>query len=197
MNPETANVTQLSGQLYYKAHRRGAFRRCQVILAAGHLLLFQDTLRKRSGADMAHGHKELITRVDLRDVYLYSGILAENDLLYANRTFDSNRPGHGALPRIYLAQEGLTSRDEDRAICFGIWQPTRKSLFRASVEAEQTGTRKKKKNWILRRVSALGVPGRSIIFKARNRVERDRWVLCIEAEIDRLQEEIGEDIRIV
>lgn len=186
---------KLSGQLYYKSRRRGAFRRCQAILAAGQLLLFQDTLRKRSGADRAHAHKELIKRVDLRDVYLYSGILVENDLLYANQTFDSNRPGHHALPRIYLAQDGLTSRDEDGAICFGIWQPTRKSLFRASVDAEQAGN--KKRSWILRRVSALGLPGRSIVFKARNRVERDRWVLCIEAEIDRLQEEIGEDIRIV
>ena len=47
----------------------------------------------------------------------------------------------------------------------------------------------------LRYVSRLGVPGRSIVFKARSRTERDHWVMSIGMEIDRVQG--TEDVRIV
>lgn len=47
----------------------------------------------------------------------------------------------------------------------------------------------------LRYVSQLGVPGRSIVFKARSRAERDHWVMAIGTEIDRLQS--SEDVRVV
>ncbi|KAF3405522.1 hypothetical protein DPV78_002903 [Talaromyces pinophilus] len=182
---------KMSGYLYRKPRRRSTFHRCQVICTSGQLLIFQDTLRKHNGVEIPHIHKERVATLDLQDCYIYSGLLTENDLLYTNQTFDNNYPGHHALPRIYLAQDGWTSRDEDTAICFVIWHPTRKSLFRASEVKEG------KTNSMLRRVSALGVPGRTVVFKARNRLERDRWVLCIESEINRLQEERGEDVRIV
>lgn len=181
----------MSGYLYRKPRRRSTFHRCQVICTSGQLLIFQDTLRKYNGVEIPHIHKERVATLNLQDCYIYSGLLTENDLLYTNQTFDNNYPGHHALPRIYLAQDGWTSRDEDTAICFVIWHPTRKSLFRASEIKEG------KTNSMLRRVSALGVPGRTVVFKARNRLERDRWVLCIESEINRLQEERGEDVRIV
>jgi hypothetical protein len=182
----------MSGQLYRKPRRYSSFKRCHVILTAGRLLIFQDTLRKWTGVEIPHIHRELIATLDLRDCYIYSGILTETDLLYANRTFDSKRPGHHALPRIYLSQDGWTSRDEDSTICFVIWRPLRKSLFQA-LEVKEGGRTSK----MLRQVSMLGVPGRSVVFKARSRVEKDRWVLSIESEIDRLQEERGEDVRVV
>jgi len=47
----------------------------------------------------------------------------------------------------------------------------------------------------LRYVSRLGVSGRSVVFKARSRAERDHWVLSIGMEIDRLQG--GEEVRVV
>lgn len=181
----------MSGQLYRKPRRHSTFHRCQVILTSGQLLIFQDTLRRRSGVEIPHVHKERVATFDLQDCYIYSGILTENDLLYSNQTFDNHYPGHHALPRIYLAQDGWTSRDEDTAICFVIWHPTHKTLFRAS------GIQDGKRNRMLRQVSSLGMPGRSIVFKARSRIERDRWVLGIGSEINRLQEERGEDVRIV
>jgi hypothetical protein len=182
----------MSGQLYRKPRRRSTFHRCYVVLTEGQLLIFQDSLRKRNGVQIPHIHKELVATLDLQDCYIYSGFLTEGDQLYANQTFDSNHPGHHALPRIYLSQDGWTSQDEDSAICFAIWHPTKKSFFRALQVKEDGKTDK-----MLRRVSTLGVPGRSVVFKARSRVERDRWVLSIESEIDRLQEERGEDVRIV
>lgn len=186
-----ANAHQMSGYLYRKPRRRSTFHRCQVICTSGQLLFFQDTVRQCNGVEIPHIHKERVAALDLQDCYIYSGLITENDLLYTNQTFDNNYPGHHALPRIYLTQDGWTSRDEDKAICFVIWHPTRKSLFRAS---EVKGG---KTNRMLRRVSALGVPGRTVVFKARSRLERDRWVSCIESEINRLQEEKGEDVRIV
>ena len=58
---------------------------------------------------------------------------------------------------------------------------------------EDAGHGRKRKQ--LRQVTSLGVPGRSIVFKTRSRSERDRWVMSIATEIERLQP--GEEIRIV
>ncbi|KAL2003846.1 hypothetical protein VTN02DRAFT_2063 [Thermoascus thermophilus] len=183
---------KMSGQLYRKPRRHATFTRCNVILTAGKLLIFSSALRKRNGVEIPHIHQELSTTLDLSDCYIYSGLLTENELLYRNRAFDSSRPGRNTLPRVYLSTDGWTSSDEDTAICFVIWHPLRKSLFRAAEETEGGRTRQ-----TLRQVSTLGAPGRSVVFKTRSRVERDRWVLSIESEIDRLQEEQGEDIRVI
>ncbi|KAJ5594023.1 uncharacterized protein N7459_000231 [Penicillium hispanicum] len=183
---------KMSGQLYRKPRRHGTFSRCHVILSDGKLLIFRHTLRKSNGVEIPHIHQAHESTIDLRDCYIYSGLVTEADLLYANQTFDSNNPGHHALPRIYLSSDVYTSRDEDTAITFVIWQPIKKSLFRAH-ETDAQGAAKRS----LRHVSTLGKHGRTIVFKARSRVEKDRWVLSISSEIDRLQEEKHEDIRIV
>lgn len=182
----------MSGMLYRKPRRHTTFARCHVILTDGKLLIFQSTLRKHNGVQIPHIHQEHETTIDLRDCYIYSGLITENDLLYANQTFDSNNPGHHALPRVYLSSDSFTSRDEDTAITFVIWQPTQKTYFRSQERTIQ-GTAKRS----LRHVSTLGKHGRTIVFKARSRVEKDRWVMSISSEIDRLQEEKHEDIRIV
>ena len=48
----------------------------------------------------------------------------------------------------------------------------------------------------LTRVSQLGATGRSVVFKARSRAERDRWVLAIQVEIERLAAQ-NEEVRLV
>ena len=117
--------------------------------------------------------------------------------MYGERTFDSSHPGHHSLPRFYLSDK-YTSHDEDTAVTFVIWQPVQKNLFLAedsvSQDQEQGGRTQQK---TVRPVPTLGVPGRTQVYKARSRVEKDRWVMSIAAEIDRLQEERQEDIRIV
>lgn len=74
---------------------------------------------------------------------------------------------------------------------FVIWQPRNKSWFKASGDDDGKGRARSK----FRYVSALGVPGRSIVFKARSRAERDHWVMSVGMEIDRLQG--GEEVRVV
>lgn len=74
--------------------------------------------------------------------------------------------------------------------CFVIWQATRKSFFK-SHEGTAGGAARQR----LRYVSRLGVPGRSMVFKARSRAERDHWVMSVGMEIERLQQ--GEEVRVV
>ena len=188
---------QMSGQVYLKPSRRSTFSRYTVMLTAGKLLIFRTSLRTRTGVEVPHIHHTLKTTIDLRDCYVYSGLLTEGDLLYGERTFDSSHPGHHSLPRFYLSDK-YTSHDEDTAVTFVIWQPVQKNLFLAedsvSQDQEQGGRTQQK---TVRPVPTLGVPGRTQVYKARSRVEKDRWVMSIAAEIDRLQEERQEDIRIV
>lgn len=207
----------LSGSLYYKARRHAIFSRCSVVLCHGTLLIFHSTLRSRSGQEIRHIQHSRQTSIGLGNCYIYSGLITETDLLYQNMTFDSNHPGHHALPRVYL-EDGWTSTDEDTMTCFVIWQPRNKSWFRALEEKQEDGAArdppgptdtdpnsrgklmgngigKGRTRQRLRYVSRLGVPGRSIVFKTRSRTERDHWVLSIGREIERLQ--AGEDIRVV
>jgi len=179
----------VSGILYRKPKRHSLFQRCGVILCHGQLLIFHGSLRTMTGAEVSHIQHERQAAIDLKSCYIYSGLVTQDDLLYQNQTFDSNHPGHHALPRVYL-EDGWTSTDEDTMTCFVIWQPQTKSFFKASGETESGGKRS-----ALRRVSRLGVSGRSIVFKARSRAERDHWVMSIGMEIDRLQR--GEDVRVV
>ncbi|KKK15860.1 hypothetical protein ARAM_003882 [Aspergillus rambellii] len=182
---------KMSGLLYKKPRRHGTFKKFHVVLTLGKLLIYHSSLRRRNGTEVAHIHYHLESVIELENCYIYSGLLTESDLLYANQTFDSNHPGHRALPRVYLSSDLYTSSDEDTAISFVVWQPLRKNLFRAQDLGE-----KGKKRHTLKQVSKLGVHGRTIVFKARSRVEKDRWVLSIASEIDELQEGKPEEVRL-
>lgn len=186
----------MSGTLYRKPRIHAPFTRCSVILTAGNLVVFQDVLRSNTGKEIAHIHHERMANLDLRDCYIYSGLLTESDLLYQNQTFDANKPGHHALPRIYL-EDGWTSTDEDVMTTFVVWHGKRKSWFRAEEGAGAgENARKQGKRTSLKRVAKLGSTGRSVVFRARSRAERDHWVLAVQNEIERVQAGRGEDFRI-
>ncbi|GAB1193335.1 hypothetical protein APSETT444_002542 [Aspergillus pseudonomiae] len=187
-----AKKWEMSGQLFRKPRRHSTFKRCNVILTDGKLLIFRSSLRKRNGVEIPHVHSNLEATIDLSDCYVYSGLLTESDLLYTNQTFDSNRPSHRTLPRAYLSTDAYTSSDEDTAITFVVWQPLRKNLFRAHEQGEKGQTKQ-----TLKHVSKLGVHGRTAVFKARSRIDKDRWVMSIVSEIDRLQESKPEDVRVI
>ncbi|KAL6239999.1 hypothetical protein BDW75DRAFT_246685 [Aspergillus navahoensis] len=194
---------KMSGLLYKKPRRHATFKRFHVVLTSGKLLMYHSSLRKPNGSEVPHVNSTLESTIDLENCYIYSGIITENDLLYSNQTFDSNHPGHGALPRVYLSSDMYTSSDEDTAITFVIWQPIRKGFFRArehevgsGENGDGSGSGRVKTRQTLKQVTKLGVHGRTIVFKARSRVEKDRWVLSISSEIDRLQEGKVEDVRL-
>lgn len=174
-----------SGPLYSKPRLHGTFRQMQCLLIPGSLILFQDALRTVRGKIVPHIHHEKVQHIDLSNCYLYSGLLTENDLLYHNRTFDADSPGHHALPRIWPS-DGWDNFDEDVMTCFVLWRPSGKSWFREAGEGQRAR---------LRRVSTLGKKGNRVVFRARSRAERDLWVVAIAAEIERIRE--GDEYRLV
>lgn len=194
-------TVHLSGVLFRKPRKHTTFIRDQVILSHGHLLIFQDTLRSRSGKKLQHIHHDRIASINLKGCYLYSGLLTESDLLYQNQTFDSNTPGHHALPRVYL-EDGWTSTDEDAMTTFVIWHANSKSWFKSSStvddqrKEQQQADDDRKVKTKLTRVSKLGTTGRNVVFKARSRAERDHWVLAIQVEIERLASQ-ADEVRLV
>ncbi|KAK5956393.1 hypothetical protein OHC33_002970 [Knufia fluminis] len=202
----SCRTISLSGLLYRKARRHGTFQRCGVVLSGGQMLIYQSTLRKTSGAQVANIHQEKQQVIDLAGCYVYSGLIVEDDLLYQNRTFDANHVGTlASLPRVWT-EDGWTSTDVDVMCCFVVWMNTRKGWFRTAgdsifgtnkegaTEGQETpaaadgkdgkGRRRAK----IKRVRQLGVPGRGIVFKCRSRAERDLWVLNLGIEIERLVE---------
>lgn len=186
----------MSGVLYRKPRIHSPFTRCNVILTAGTLLVFHDVLRGRTGQQLKHIHHERMANLDLKDCYIYSGLLTESDLLYQNQTFDANQPGHHALPKIWL-EDAWTSTDEDVMTTFVVWHGKSKSWFRAEEGAgggEQSAREGKRTR--LKRVAKLGSKGRSVVFRARSRAERDHWVLAIQNEIEKVQGGRSEDFRI-
>ena len=191
----------MAGSLYLKSKRRAAFHRSQVILTGGKLLIYQASLRKRTGEQIRHIHQEKQQIVDLRDCYVYSGLIVEDDLLYQNKTFDANHPGMASLPRVYL-EDGWTSADVDVMTCFVVWQNRRKGWFRTAAAEDNNSSdgpgddakTRGKTRAKLRRVGQLGVPGRGMVFKCRSRAERDRWVLNVASEIERLVEQEVEEL---
>ncbi|KAF7196856.1 hypothetical protein HII31_01774 [Pseudocercospora fuligena] len=190
----------MSGTLFRKPRKHTTFERCHVILSHGHLLIFQDTLRKRTGKRISHIHHERIAAISLQGCYLYSGLLTENDLLYQNQTFDSNTPGHNALPRIYL-EDGWTSTDEDAMTTFVIWHAKSNSWFKSAstvddIKKQENSESSQKVRTKLTRVSQLGATGRTVVFKARSRAERDHWVLALQVEIER-QASQDDEVRLV
>ena len=174
--------------------------------------MFEASLRGRTGAEVAYSHQGRSGSIDLKDSYIYSGLVAEEDLLYQNQTaasmIEGAHPGRHALPRAYLDEDmgWWTSSDDDMTTCFVIWRALRRSYFKADADddtndngtgddgqASRAGGRPGKH---IRQVTSLGVPGRSTVFMARSRSERDRWVMSIATEIERLQQ-TTQEIRVV
>ncbi|RMZ86459.1 hypothetical protein DV736_g6316, partial [Chaetothyriales sp. CBS 134916] len=185
----SCRAVTVAGMLYRKPRRRGTFERCSVILSGGKMLVFQAALRKMTGQLIRHIHNQRMEVIDLKNCYVYSGLVVEDDLVYQNNAFDANRPGGAGLPRLYR-KDGWTSQDTDVMTCFVVWKNESKAWFK--MEGPQGGdgsdSNKEGKRSRLKRVAKLGVAGRGIVFKCRSRVERDHWVLCLANEIERIVE---------
>ena len=167
----------LSGTLFRKPRLHASFHRVNVVLAHGHLMVFQDAVRSRSGKLEKHIHHERVTAISLEQCYIYSGLITASDLLYsASDGYEKARPGHqSGLPRMYVG-DGWSSTDEDTMTCFVLWHGKRKSWFRSDSVGDGGG-RNQKASGKVKLVSQLGKEGRSMVFKARSRAERDHWVM--------------------
>ena len=66
----------MSGPLFYKPRLHTTFRRCNVILSNGKLLIFQSTLHKLSGKQVPGIHHDRLQTIELKDTYVYSGLVS-------------------------------------------------------------------------------------------------------------------------
>ncbi|KAF3917368.1 hypothetical protein ABW21_db0203034 [Orbilia brochopaga] len=164
------------GNLYQKKSRHATFQKYYVVACHGKLLIFNHTVRRYNGEPLDCIHQQKRHEVSLRDAYVYSGSATESQLLYQNQTFDSNNPGRHTLPRVY--EDGWMSTDEDAMTCFVVWHGAKRTSIKSK---DDEGKRSK-----VKRVTALGSRGKSMVFKARSRQERDLWVMAINVEIERL-----------
>ena len=71
----------MSGVLYRKPRVHSSFRKCVVILCHGKLLIFQSTLRAKAGKEVPHILHEREEVVDLKDSYIYSGLVRDSNVL--------------------------------------------------------------------------------------------------------------------
>ena len=66
----------MSGVLYRKPRVHSSFKKCVVILCHGKLLIFQSTLRAKAGREVPHILHQREEVVDLKDSYIYSGLVS-------------------------------------------------------------------------------------------------------------------------
>ncbi|KAK8858607.1 hypothetical protein IAR55_002836 [Kwoniella newhampshirensis] len=156
----------ISGRLHLKRDKYDKFRLKYFVLTQGYLVSF-----KIKRKDSFHPRKK---RYPLFGAYVYSGMLAQDELHEA-----SNSDAFSTQARVY--QDGLQSSDpaEDTTFC-----------VRLSTSPSRWGT-KRTQPWEMEDDAEFLPPGLSkkapslLIFRARSKLERDRWVWAINAEMER------------
>ncbi|KAF7299192.1 hypothetical protein MIND_00867900 [Mycena indigotica] len=104
-------------------------------------------------------HLAMHKQINLADAYVCSGFLAALSL--PNGQYNANSP---PLPRRY--QDGLETDDSDEATLFMIWYHPHKSE--------------------VPRPPPLAAKRKAVMFRCRNRLERDTWCWALGCEIEKL-----------
>lgn len=188
------------GLLYQKPKKHSIFSRYFVILIPGFLTFYHAFHRSSSGvAKNVLNHSHYLT-IPLEGCYIYSGATTELDLLKRDHTFDEINPGSHSLPRYY--SDGWRSTEDETSRCFTLWFGKKRTFhtvkrrneveskdggFHHDASADTSNNEKFRRNpSTLTLTKKLGVTGRSMVFMARSRQERDLWVLSIYYELERL-----------
>ncbi|WVF68945.1 hypothetical protein IAT40_003719 [Kwoniella sp. CBS 6097] len=163
---EGCRSTCISGRLYMRKEKYDKFRLKYLVLTGGSLVSFK--VKKKNAF---HVRKK---RYPLFGAYVYSGMLALDELpvMSSNDAFVSQT-------RVY--QDGLRSADgvEDTTFC-----------VRLGTHPSRWG-KKTTQPWEMEEEAEFLPPGLSkkppglLIFRARSKLERDRWVWAINAEMER------------
>ncbi|CAH2351429.1 hypothetical protein CLIB1423_03S06106 [[Candida] railenensis] len=183
----------MSGYLYVKPKVHSDFAQYFVVLCPGFLLLFTFSKRsKRTGVSKETSSYEHYMTIGLNSTYLHSGESTAGDLLYTRKEFDSRHPGHHTLPRIY--SNGWKSAEEEPIRCFSIWMGKKRNYTgkaKSNYEGLESGNLGNARNTLpknpgfVRMYQKFGLTGKTILFMARSRQERELWVTNILIETDR------------
>lgn len=185
-----SNLVLMSGILYQKNKKHSNFNQYFVVLCPGFLLLFSLFTRvSPTGAWRKASYYKHYLTIPISDCYIYSGFATSLDLLDRQKEFDSMNPGHHSLPRLYT--DGWKSSEEEPLRCFTLWFGKKRSLSGRDKSTEDEFLFENSKNdmpknpGLINMIRKLGVTGKSVVFMARSRQEREFWVLKIMTEIDR------------
>ncbi|ORY24284.1 Pleckstrin homology domain-domain-containing protein [Naematelia encephala] len=156
----------MAGRLYFKHGKFNKFRSRYIVLTGGCLVSF-----KVKSRDCFLPRKN---NYPLFGAYVYSGMLAQDELHES-----VNEGGFQNTARVY--QDGLQSSDgaEDTTFCVRLPIPT------------STWGKRRTQPWEMEEEADFFPPGLSstppalLIFRARSKLERDRWVWGINAEMER------------
>ncbi|QLL32037.1 hypothetical protein HG536_0C02060 [Torulaspora globosa] len=184
------------GVLYQKPKKHSTFTKYLVVLVPGFLILYKPFKRTVTGFSREIiDYKHYLT-LSVADCYLYSGATSKVDLLNRRDKIQELASQSKSLPRAY--PDGWRSLEDESARCFTLWFGKKRAKLAASRKAgSEKGTQQKfekpdsHKNFesnpkVFQMVTRLGVSGKSMVFMARSRQERNLWVLSISSEIERL-----------
>ncbi|RCK55930.1 Sporulation-specific protein 71 [Candida viswanathii] len=177
-----------SGYLYQKNKKHASFNRFYAVLCPGFLIVYHTFKRSKvSGTWKQSSCFVHYITIPLVDCYLYSGRLAELDLLTAGSEIRGAQSDKHSVPRVY--PDGWRSMEEDHLLCFTLWFGKKRNLtqYEKNLPTEMEVPKQNQKNPpLLTMIRKLGVTGKSIIFTAKSRQERDHWISCILEDMDRI-----------
>ncbi|GAB5590887.1 hypothetical protein Unana1_05787 [Umbelopsis nana] len=152
--------TECSGPLFYTSHFRKPFKQDIFVLTRdGQLMLFNSVERnKMTGQIIPSIYHSLKSSFDLSGTYVYT----DNDNQAPPR-----RPA-----RIYLDGLVVPKDEEENACTFAIWVPSKRRYY----------SHKKHKVIVTKQHT---LQGKSWLFIARSRQEKDLWVTALNAVLDR------------
>lgn len=166
------------GQLFLKLKKHANWHKYCVVLVPGYLVIYKFRARRLNGTVRPTTHHEKVLSVPLNRCYLYLGALTVPDLLDRNTEYHA-LPGDALLPRLY-PKDGWRSLEEEYNRCFTLWLGPKRRI-----RTDHLADNDVLNPGFATLVRRLGVTGKSLVFMARSRQERELWTRDILAEIDR------------
>jgi hypothetical protein len=131
-------------------------------------------------------HLAMRQNINLADAYVCSGY-------FAALTLPNGDTSETALPRRY--EDGLETDDSDEDTLFMLWYHPHRSVVNVALEVPEGEDRKQTDS---PRVPSLSSKRKVVVFRCRNKLERDAWCWALNCEIEkivRIQQEREEKLR--
>ncbi|KAJ6584842.1 Pleckstrin homology domain-containing protein [Mycena capillaripes] len=168
------------GKVFMRRGLYGQYKFVQLFLLPGHLVQFRITPKSSL-------HLAMNQNINLADAYVCSGYFAA--LTLPNGQYTSDNP----LPRRY--QDGLETDDPDEDTLFMLWYHPHRSDVNVGLEVPEGEERKQTDS---PRVPSLLSKRKVVVFRCRNKLERDAWCWALNCEIEkivRIQQDREEKLR--
>lgn len=188
-DPQIHNIEPLAmkhcvsmyGHLFLKTKIHSNFRPYFVVLSPGFLTIYKTFRRSKwTGASKKSGYFRHFITLPISECYLYSGVSCSCDLLSRQNAVDVMNPGTHSLPRVY--PDGWKSSEEEALRCFTLTIGEKRAILKHRMKKTDDDLNNP---GIVKLAAKLGITGRSMVFMARSRQEREIWVQRIFCEIDR------------